>query len=189
MARKKKEETTEEIVKEKAIGPFQIINMMLYRNEAEFNALPDDILAKNYFIINDRLSIQFPMQAAVFNHYKINPAQVVKCWYRFIASSSIRGYQEWLKVKGKAKTSEEKKENNILDKKLIKQYAYAQNYSVREIEFALEIFGDAVKNEIIEYDEHLKEMEKIRKSALASLKAEDEEDTLTEDYEHQTAMF
>ena len=85
MARKKKDESQEEIKKPKAIGPFDIIKLM-FTDKESFDNLSDYMLSKHFFMINRIMAIQFPLQAQCFNKLNINEAQVIRSWQFFATS-------------------------------------------------------------------------------------------------------
>lgn len=174
--------------KPKTIGPFDIIGY-IFSNQEEFKKLPDNILEKNYFIINDRFSINFPMQAAVFNHYKINGAMVVKCWAKFIQRFNYNRTPSWMFIKGKAKTAEIKKSDNNLTKSEIRQYADHMDVSVKDVEFALELYPEQTLKEIKDYLKYLEDLEKLKKASLSSLKETEKDDEMILDTENTEAIF
>lgn len=109
MARKKKEdslstEKKEVVKKPKAIGPFDIINMM-FRNDGEFEKLTDFVLSRNFFMINRVFAIQYPLQAQFFNKLTINQADVVKSWRTFAVSQFGYRTPGFVYTKGGKKTT------------------------------------------------------------------------------------
>ena len=197
MARKKAETTTEKKLKEKKIltpadyGPFDILKLM-FTDPVKFEEIPLKTLEKSYYIINDRLSMGYPMQSCVFNHAKINGGWVVKCWQNFLQRQGWNQVPKWIYTKGKKKTEEVNVSQNIISKERLKKYAYAKNISVHEAEFALEIFSTQMTAEITEWEKQMEELEKLKKASLASLKKENDEEeelTLTTDSKNTDPIF
>lgn len=199
MARTKKVEKTEKIDNvlsepvAKKLSPFDIMGFMFSNNWAEFSKLSNKELEKNHFIINDRFSIFYPQHAQFFNHYKINGASVVKCWYQFIARQNFGRAPQWVYTKGKKKTQEEKKDKNELTDAEIKEFALANNVSIVDIKFLLEIDYNHTKIEIDNYFKEKAELEKLRKATLKDMKKQDsdeeEEIILDTNDPNQMSMF
>ena len=110
--------------KKQVLSPFDIINKMFTNHEA-FMKFSDLDLSRNYFIINERMSIQYPMHAQVFNYYKINPAQVIRCWETFIRTQGYnREFQDLYMLK--ERKNQQKKIIKNLKKYQIKLYLLMQ---------------------------------------------------------------
>lgn len=175
-----KKKATEETSKPKQIGPFDILKLM-FTNRLEFWKISDDILSKNYFIINERMSIQFPMQAAVFNHLKINPVQVVKCWTEFIQKKGYNSVPGFIFIQGKKKAAD----TNLVKKKkfpekTLEEYAWYLKVSIKELRFAFDLYPLEMSNEIEAWEKQKQELEKIKTLSLSTMKkdAKDEEPVL-----------
>lgn len=187
----KKKETTKEkkILTPAEYGPFDILKVMFTDTET-FNTIPLKTLEKSYFIINDRLSMQYPMQSQVFNHFKINGGWVVKCWQSFLQRQGWRQVPQWIYTKGKKKSEAVNIEQNIISKERIKKFANAKKFDLVDIEFSMKIFPQQMSDEIIEWEKQVEELEKIKKLSLSSLKEKnDDEPTLTLDTKNTEAIF
>lgn len=131
MARKKKEESQEEIKKPKAIGPFDIIKMM-FTDKESFDKLSDAILAKNFFMINRVMAIQFPLQAQCFNKLNINTGQVIRAWQQFATAKCGYGSVPNFVYTKTGKSTFVDPDNIDKDVKL----TYCLHYDTTEKEFA-----------------------------------------------------
>ena len=158
--------------KPKQIGPFDILKLM-FVNRPEFWKIPDSTLAKYYFIINERMSIQFPMQAAVFNHLKINPAEVVKCWTEFVQKKGYNTVPGFIFIQGKKKAADtnlEKKKK--YPEKTISEYAWHLKVSPKDLKFAMSLYPVQVSSEIDKWEKQKQELEKLKTMSLAAMKRE-----------------
>ena len=159
--------------KKQVLSPFDIINKMFTNHEA-FMKFSDLDLSRNYFIINERMSIQYPMQAQVFNHYKINPAQVIRCWETFIRIQGYNRVPGFIYAKGKKKSAEENYKNfKKIPDKTLSSYAAKRNFSVKDVKFALEIYPEQVHKDIEKYEKELKYIEDLKKFKLTKEKDTD----------------
>jgi hypothetical protein len=158
--------------KPKVLSPFDILKMM-FTNQEEFNKLPIEVLGRNYYIINMQLSVKFPLQAAVFNHYKINPGEVVKCWQDFIVRQGLYGgyrIPQWVYEKGKAKANEEKVAKKKFTDKFIKQYCDHYGVSIKDVKYCLDspydILNNGMYNDLAEYKKKVDQLEKLSKMSM-----------------------
>lgn len=78
--------------------------------------------SKNFFMINRIMSINFPAQANMFNHLKVNPSQVIDWWHGTLTNLYSKP-PYWIYTKTKKKGTE-KKDNS-------KNYSEAESF-VRE---------------------------------------------------------
>lgn len=152
MPRKKKSETTEEIKKPKTIGPFDIIKMM-FTDKTAFDNLTDAFLAKNFFMINRVMSIQFPLQAQCFNRLNINVAQVIRSWQLYAASQCGYG-----RVPSFVYTKSGKSimvDNDNIDKDVKIAYCLHFNITESDLNDMLYFYHDATLEHINYYKENI----------------------------------
>lgn len=175
MPRKKTTDTKVAESKPKTLSPFDVLKMM-FENHDAFMKLSEKDLSSNYFIINERMSIQYPMQAAVFNHAKINPAEVVKCWESFIRQQGYTKTPGFIFIQGKKKAAETLKATKAKwPDKLIREYAAKRGISYRDVYAALDLFPDQMSDDLKGYEKILKEIEDAKKMTIADLRDEKDE--------------
>lgn len=184
-----KRKATEEAPKPKQIGPFDILKLM-FVNRPEFWKTPNDVLAKNYFIINERMSIQFPMQAAVFNHAKINPAEVIKCWTDYIQKKGYNSVPGFVFIQGKKKAAD----TNLVQKKkypekTLQDFAWHMNLSMKDLKYAMSIYPVQVANEIDTWEKQKADLEKMKSLSLSSMKKGSEEQEVNLEELTQDGVF
>lgn len=163
MPRKKKENIEEqEVKKPKAIGPFDIINMMFTKPD-EFNKLSNLILSKNFFMINRVFSIQFPMQAAVFNKLNINTSDVIKCWRNFLVKQYGNKVPYFVYTKGYKKTTELQEDVEI-PKDTKEQYCKHYDLSLKDFDDLMYFNRQMLLDDIKIFTNNLnnKEIKKIK---------------------------
>lgn len=151
--RKKKVVTAKDDIKEakpKAIGPFDIINM-IFKDKDTFNILPDTVLKKNSFMVNRVFAIMYPLQADCFNSDIMNPADTVKAWAYFAWSKMRYGM-----VPSFVYTKVKKEEPNAVgtteyQKKDIQQYCAYFNISMNDFNDLKELFPDELDSHLSQY--------------------------------------
>lgn len=164
MARKKKDnnEEVEKIKTPKAIGPYDIINMM-FTNFEGFNKLSNTILDKNFFMINRVFSIKYPLQGALFNKLNINTTGVIKSWAMFISSKEGYGRVPYfVYTKGAKKSADSTSKTDKLDKELIKEYCKRYKINLKDFDMLNSLYHDELINDVKRYEKliSIKEQEK-----------------------------
>lgn len=152
MARKKKDESQEEIKKPKAIGPFDIIKLM-FTDKESFDNLSDYMLSKHFFMINRIMAIQFPLQAQCFNKLNINEAQVIRSWQFFATSNCGYGRVPSFVYTKSGKSSFVDPDN--IDKDLKIAYCLHYDTTMTELNDMLYFYHDATIEHINYFKENI----------------------------------
>lgn len=152
MARKKKDESQEEIKKPKALGPFDIIKLM-FTDKESFDNLSDYMLSKHFFMINRIMAIQFPLQAQCFNKLNINEAQVIRSWQFFATSKCGYGRVPSFVYTKSGKSSFVDPDN--IDKDLKIAYCLHYDTTMTELNDMLYFYHDATIEHINYFKENI----------------------------------
>lgn len=99
-------------------NPFEIIKNFFSPGWDKINSRDK---ARNFFMINRTCSIQFPLQANMFNNIKIQPEGVVD-WWKVFLSHKYRTQPSWvwtktIKKEGKKKTEHKEEIINFIKEK------------------------------------------------------------------------
>jgi hypothetical protein len=131
------------------------MKLVFSKNEKEWKELKDTDKARNFFMLNRFMSIQYPFQAAYLSHYKIDPVAVSDYWHKTMSSrySSAPG---WIYAKTVKKKDQEKK-LDLPSAEMIKWHCEKHEISRKEFDQHVQYFGDAFLKEV-------KDLEKILKS-------------------------
>jgi hypothetical protein len=134
---------------------FDYMKLVFSKNEKEWKELKDTDKARNFFMLNRFMSIQYPFQAAYLSHYKIDPVAVSDYWHKTMSSrySSAPG---WIYAKTVKKKDQEKK-LDLPSAEMIKWHCEKHEISRKEFDQHVQYFGDAFLKEV-------KDLEKILKS-------------------------
>lgn len=106
---------------------------------------------KHLFMVNRLSAIAYPVQAAYFNHLKINGAQVVTFWQTLLSSKYNRT-PGWMFVKTKKAKEEKKKTAQPVSDDTIRKYCEAYKISRRDIEDGLQLLGEPFKDELRNFE-------------------------------------
>lgn len=111
-------------------NPYEIIKAF---STKEWNNVKDRDKAKNFFMVNRIMSINFPLQANSFNNIKIQPEKVVDFWKVFI-SNYYKKSPPWIWTKTqkgeKESTTYEYKEDVI---SFMKEKYQISNREIKEL--------------------------------------------------------
>jgi hypothetical protein len=124
---------------------------ILFENPGSWSEITPGEKRKQYFMVQRRFAIQFPMQANALQHLKINQAAVMDFWQKFMRKTYQRT-PGWMYTKGikKAKVVKEKKYN--VSDKLIFDYANRMEMDKKSIYEALEFYPDLMVTELKQYE-------------------------------------
>jgi len=126
---------------------------ILFENPAEWANITPGEKRKQYFMVQRRFAIQFPMQANALQHLKVNQAGVMDFWQKFMWNIYKGRTPGWMYTKGvkKAKEVKERKNHNITGS-LISQYAAKMEIDKKSIYDALEFYPDLIVKEIKQFE-------------------------------------
>ena len=132
---------------------FEFINGMFSKPE-EFKKTKMHERGKHFFMVNRLSSINFPVQAAAFNHIKINPGQAVTFWQELLSKRYNRT-PSWMYVKTK-KEKEKKAAALAVTEEVLRSYCEVHKISRRDLDESIEILGDRMVEDIKKFAELLK---------------------------------
>lgn len=67
----------------------------IFKSDKEWDAVSKNDKARNFFMTNRIMSIQFPLHAHLFNHIKISPDLVADWWHSFLGNKS-KSAPKWI---------------------------------------------------------------------------------------------
>jgi hypothetical protein len=134
---------------------FDYLKLVFSKNEKEWKELKDTDKARNFFMLNRFMAIQFPIQVNYLSHYKIDPVAVSDYWHRTM-SSKFSSTPKWVYAKTVKKKDQEKK-LDLPSSEMIKWYCEKNEITRSEFDLNVKFFGESFIDEI-------KKLEKILKS-------------------------
>jgi len=121
---------------------------ILFENPNAYSELSNYDKAKQFFMTNRFMSIQYPIQANMLNHIRIPQAKAVDYWHRNMTNVYTK-VPNWIFAKGQKKAAKEKETKvKLPGKPAIKAYLEAHRISSRELDEAFQMFGDSVYDPI-----------------------------------------
>ncbi len=102
---------------------------------------------KNFFMIQRRFAIQYPMQAQVLNGLKINQEQAIDVWYRFLRKKYSKT-PFWMYTKGVKKAKEAKEKKINIPTAMIEAYAKKYRMDLKSVYEAIDMFPKEMQKEL-----------------------------------------
>ena len=124
---------------------------ILFSKPQEYHKVTQGDKKKHFFMINRRMSINFPLQAQLLQHIRINDAAVIDFWQAFL-SKQYSKTPGWMFVKGVKKSNEEKEKTVNIKESALKEYASYFGYDLKSVKEAAIIFPEEFKKEINNFE-------------------------------------
>jgi hypothetical protein len=126
----------------------------VFERPDEFKEISGSEKARNFFMLQRFMSINFPTQAQAFNHIRIPQSQVVDYWHDSLRKIYTKTPQ-W--VYTKTKKSDKAKKIEMPSEEAISYYLERTKMSRRDLSEAIKIMGDSVLDPIRKIEAILKE--------------------------------
>lgn len=115
---------------------------VLFEDAKSYSEISTYDKQRNFFMTNRLMSIQYPVQANALNHVRVSQAQAVDYWQRGMTNVYTR-VPDWIFAKGQKKAaSKQDPKKKPPGKHAIRAYCEATKLSMRDIDDAVELFGD-----------------------------------------------
>lgn len=156
-------------------NPFQVIDALFEidsskgrfgeydPNHAQFKKITDKEKQRNFFIINRRLAIKYPIQAFKLSFNGINPIHAINSWYSITKKLAVKYKRKpqwlWLKL------SKIKKENAFKITERAKEFYIKENQiTERDFYLALKFSPTELQDYLKQIENYLKTLEKYEKN-------------------------
>lgn len=151
-----KPEEPEKKMKTSQPGLFDYVNM-IFQNPQKFSNLMPYEKGKNMFMLNRFFAINYPIQAQMLNHVKINGAEACQYWCDTLSRIYNRT-PGWIysTLKGTKKAKQEKKKELVVDETTISEYCKRTMRARKDIEDAMKFFPEDMTQELVEFEQMLK---------------------------------
>ena len=126
---------------------------ILFTSEPKWKELNNSDKTRNFFMMNRFMSINFPVQANVLSHYKIDAVSVSDYWHRSMRMK-FKGVPKWIYAKTKKKEKEAKE--IVLSDEFLKWHCNKEEISIAEHEQKKKFFGESYIKELLQLEKILK---------------------------------
>ena len=147
----------------------------VFTDEYLFKQFTDSFLEQQFFLLNRRFSIKYPLQAQAFNLNGINQAEAMKCWKMFLrAKERSKFTPAWVWTKNPAVESAKAQESPLdkFEADIITGFLIKKKWSKRDLDDAMKFFPEDVIAEIEHYNYMQKEWKKTMFSSGKGKKEE-----------------
>ena len=117
---------------------FKLIDV-LFKDPKKYRELTNNDKKKNFFMINRRMGIAFPIQANGFNRIGVNPAAVIDMWQK-VASRNGK-VPSWMYTKT---TTQKKTKKWEAPPEVVDEYLRINNIGKRELEDAMKLDPEGI---------------------------------------------
>lgn len=162
------------MAKEVIKNPFEVIDAMFEiapvgsygvydKTHSQYEKVTDKEKQRNFFIINRRLAIKFPIQALKLSFNGINPIYAIDSWYQITSKIASKEMKKpkwlWLKI------NKEKEEKKFKISEEVKEF-YINDNQISDKEFytALKFNQSEMLTELKKIEKHLELIKKIKKN-------------------------
>jgi len=130
---------------------FELTKIMFESPQEYYKVTPGE-KKKHFFMINRRMSIQFPLQAQVLQHIRINDVAVIDFWQNHLRKHYNKT-PGWMYTKGVKKSQEEKEHKISIKDETVKDFAMKFGYDLKSVREAIKFFPEEMKKELKRFSE------------------------------------
>jgi len=127
------------------------LTKIMFEDPQSYSKIPPGEKRKHFFMINRRMSIQFPLQSQSLQRLKIDEVSVIDFWQRFLRQQYTKT-PFWMYTKGSKKITEEKEKTSTFKETTLKSFSLMYGYDIKMIKEALEFFPNEMKKELNEHE-------------------------------------
>jgi len=135
------------------LNPFELTKIMFEKPE-EYEKVSLGDKKKNFFIVQRRMAIKYPMQAHLLQHLKINEAGVIDFWQSFLRKIYNKT-PFWMFTKGIKKTQKEKEKKLNIKEDLIVLYSMKNGYDLKSVREAINMYPQKMKKELSNFEKSI----------------------------------
>jgi hypothetical protein len=129
---------------------------IIFERPGDYPAVTPGEKRKQFFMVNRRFAIQYPMQANALQHLKINQAGVVDFWQKFMQQYNGRT-PSWMYTKGIKKAKATKETKLSVSVATINEYSKRMEIDRKSIYDAIEFYPAAMKKELKDFEKTIKQ--------------------------------
>lgn len=135
------------------------VSKKMFTDINEFNKLSDNVLNRNFFMMNRSIAIKYPEKAQAFNITSINGADVMKFWSNYIGN--IGYVPGFMYTKGsKASQRDKAIKMKMPSNKIIKDFCLHYNINKKDVLSAIKLYNNDMISEIMEYEKMINQLNK-----------------------------
>ncbi len=138
------------------MGPFEV-SKIIFESPGQYSDLTKGDKRSNFFILQRRFAINFPIQAHLLQHIRINMEASVDWWQRFLRKQYTKT-PYWMFQKG-VKFHQEKEEKKIkITSETISEYCRFYQKDPKQIKDAINFYPEEMQKMMNDFQKMMKEL-------------------------------
>lgn len=125
---------------------FKEVADALLKNKSNYKKIDDESKEFNFFIINRKLSVNYPKQAQFFNNKNVDKASAMDIWFKFLQKEKINYIPHWWYVKSQGAKKKNKSNFTKSERELFMKYN--SHINPRYLDFLFKYYEEDVKEEL-----------------------------------------
>lgn len=111
---------------------------------------------KNFFMIQRRMAINFPIQAHLLQHIKINMEASVDWWQRYIRKQ-YTFTPKWMYIQGVKKNQEKEEKRIKISSETVLEYCRFYQKDPKQVKEAIKFYPENMVKEMNDFEKMMKE--------------------------------
>lgn len=113
---------------------------------------------KNFFMIQRRMAINFPVQAQLLQHIRINMEATIDWWQRYIRSKKYPKTPFWMFIQGVKKNQEKEEKKTKISSETISEFCRFYQKDPKQIKDAIKFYPEEMQKEMNDFQKMIKEL-------------------------------
>lgn len=137
------------------MGPFEI-SKIIFESPGEYLSLTKGDKRSNFFILQRRFAINFPVQANLLQHIKTNQEASIDFWHRFLRKKYDKT-PFWMFIQGVKKNQEKEEKKTKISSESLMKYCQFYQKDYKQVRDAIKFFPEQMAKEIADFEKMMKE--------------------------------
>jgi hypothetical protein len=138
------------------MSPFEISKIM-FESPGQYADLTKGDKRSNFFILQRRFAINYPIQANLLQHIRINMEATIDWWQRYLRKTYQRT-PKWMYMEGVKKNKEKEEKKAKISAEAISEYCTFYQKDPKQIKDAIRFYPEDMQKEISGFQKMMKEL-------------------------------
>jgi len=139
------------------MGPFEV-SKTIFESPGRYADLTKGDKRSNFFILQRRFAINFPIQANLLQHIRINMEATIDWWQRYIRSKKYPKTPLWMYIQGVKKNQEKEEKKTKISSDTISEYCRFYQKDPKQIKDAIRFYPEEMQKEMNDFQKMIKEL-------------------------------
>ena len=129
------------------MGPFEL-SKIIFESPGQYSDLTKGDKRSNFFILQRRFAINFPIQAQLLQHIRINMEATIDWWQRYIRSKKYPKTPFWMYIPGVKKNQEKEEKKTKISSETISEFCRFYQKDPKQIKDAIKFYPEEMAKEM-----------------------------------------